>query len=231
VPRTRQIQFVDELGSCLLFFRVVLPWSGCLEHDKDEGSSGRISPVALEVGENRDMRKSFLFVLILAMGSHAAVLAQSKGDGQKEESRVWTTTFDGYAGTVELVAPMNGALELLVATHLRSWVSCNADGYILTVGGYIYERLGGATTAEDMRSGLEVRYPGNPIVHLKVTSIRMVTSESAEVDYLTRHQDGLELVRTLMLQVGPKGWTVNRVRRQRYASIFPREALLLHSGA
>ena len=161
------------------------------------------------------MRKSILFVLVLMMGFCGLVQAQSKEDTSKGKSRTWATTFDGYAGPVELVAPMNGALELTVATHLRAWVSCNPEAYIPTVGGYIYERLGGTTTAEDMRSGLEVRFPGNPIVHLKVTATRMLTSDSAEVDYLTRHQDGLELVRTLILKVGPKGWSVHRVRRSR----------------
>jgi hypothetical protein len=161
------------------------------------------------------MRKLFLFVLVLIMGFSGMALAQNKESAQKGESRLWTTIFDGYAGPVELIAPMNGALELLVATHLRAWVACNPEAYIPTVGGYIYERLGGTTTAEDMRAGLEVRYPGNPIVHLKVTPARMLTSDSAEVDYLTRHKDGLELTRTLILSVGPKGWSVHRVRRSR----------------
>ena len=153
--------------------------------------------------------------VLLGLSLGGDVRAQGAGPDATPMKGAIESSFDGYGGTTTLVAPMNGAVELLVSTHLRAWVACNAEAYMPTVGGFIYEKLGGSTSAEDMRAGLETRYPGNPIVRVVVTRIHSVRENSWEVTYVAEHGDGLRVGRVLHLGVGPRGLTVQRVSRLR----------------
>ena len=154
-------------------------------------------------------------VLSLSLVGAPGVFAQSGKPSSTPMKGSLDSAFDGYAGSVSLIAPMNGAVELLVATHLRAWVGCDAEAYIPTVGGFIYEKLGGATSSEDMRSGLETRYPGNPIVRIVVTRIHSSGENAWEVTYVAEHKDGLAVGRVLHVGVGPRGLRVHRVTRLR----------------
>lgn len=135
--------------------------------------------------------------------------------GEERLSEVMTVVFQGYGGDTEFIGPMNGAMEQIVATHLRSWVACDADGYIQTVGGFIYERLGGQTSTSAMREGLEVRYPGNPVASVRVSRIDAMGDKRGEAVYEATHRDGTAVSRVLHLELLSQGWRVVRVSKLR----------------
>jgi len=155
------------------------------------------------------------WTLMLGLTSFGAALAQGAPASATPMKGAMESSFDGYGGTVDLVAPMNGAVELLVATHLRAWVACNSEAYIPTVGGFIYEKLGGTTSSKDMQDGLETRYPGNPIVRIVVTRIHSSGENAWEVTYVAEHKDGFSVGRVLHVGIGARGLTVHRVTRLR----------------
>ena len=125
------------------------------------------------------------------------------------------TTFQGYGGDTVYEGPRNGAIESLVGAHLRSWVACEPEGYMQTVGGFIYERLGGQTTTQAMRDGLESRYPGNPIARIVLLRLDSMGKGKAEALYEAHHKDGISVQRVLHLEQTPKGWRVVRVSKVR----------------
>ena len=126
-----------------------------------------------------------------------------------------SSTFQGYGGDVEYVGPRNGAIEVVVATHLRSWIACAPKEYMRTVGGFIYERLGGQTTATAMREGLETRYPGNPVTKIALLRVDRMGKGTAEALYEATHKDGTSVQRVLHLAQETQGWRIVRVSRVR----------------
>ena len=149
-------------------------------------------------------------VLILSV---FAVLAVTKTSQAKGVEGVQELPFQTPWGEITLKAPMNGSVELLAATHLRGWLSCQPELYITTVGGFIYDRLGGSTSRDSMRNGLDTRYPGNPVVEVEVLRVDPMGAAKAEVLYEARHKDGFSVQRVLHLEKLSQGWRVVRVTR------------------
>jgi hypothetical protein len=158
------------------------------------------------------MKKVIVMSLALCL---LAFQAEAKEPAKSRLAGVQTTTFDGYAGPIELVAPFNSDLEHLVTVHLRAWLSCDPDAYIRTVGGFIFDRLGGQTSTSAMRDGLEVRYPNNAVVGIEVTNVSRLTPKTSEVSYVAKHADGLSVSRVLHLELGADGWRVVKVSKLR----------------
>ena len=149
-------------------------------------------------------------VLILSV---CMVLVVTKASQAKGVEGVQELPFQTPWGEVTLKAPMNGSVELLAATHLRGWLSCQPELYITTVGGFIYDRLGGSTSRDSMRNGLDTRYPGNPVVEVEVLRVDPMGTMKAEVLYEARHKDGLSVQRVLHLEKLSQGWRVVRVTK------------------
>ena len=147
-------------------------------------------------------------VLLIGLLAGVSGVGLAKGAAEKMD-----LPFQSPWGEVTLKAPMNGPVELMAATHLRSWVSCQPDLYITTVGGFIYDRLGGSTSRDSMMNGLNTRYPDNPIVEVEVLRVDPMGAAKSEVLYEARHKDGTAVQRVLHLEQLPTGWRVVRVTR------------------
>ena len=139
----------------------------------------------------------------------------SFAEKRQDLSTSMKSTFQGYGGDTVYEGPRNGVIESIVGAHLRSWVACEPESYIQTVGGFIYERLGGQTTAQAMRDGLESRYPGNPITRIVLLRVDGMGKGKAEALYEAHHKDGISVQRVLHLEVTAKGWRVVRVSKVR----------------
>ena len=153
-----------------------------------------------------------LFACLLGVLWVAPGMAQER---ERNLSASLKTTFQGYGGNTVYEGPRNGAIESIVGAHLRSWVACEPESYIQTVGGFIYDRLGGQTSAQAMRDGLESRYPGNPIVRIVLLRVDGMGKGKAEALYEAHHKDGFSVQRVLHLEQTPKGWRVVRVSKVR----------------
>ena len=82
-----------------------------------------------------------------------------------------------------------------------------------TVGAFIYDRLGGQTTASAMREGLETRYPGNPVTKIALLRVDRMGKRGAEALYEATHADGTSVQRVLHLSMEAQGWRIVRVSR------------------
>ena len=154
----------------------------------------------------------FVFGLFFGVMVSSTGLANEAGG---ELSAPMKTVFQGYGGDTVYEGPRNGAVESLVGAHLRSWVACEPKGYIQTVGGFIYDRLGGQTSAQAMRDGLESRYPGNPIARVVLLRVDGMGKGKAEALYEAHHKDGTSVQRVLHIEMTQKGWRVVRVSKVR----------------